>query len=81
MMKESIEGGEALLRRIRRLVLRTNGAANAPGAEIITLLDEFETVRGRLIAQCVGLEAEMRETSARVTAIAAYARVTRGCPS
>ncbi len=73
-----IDGGEALLRRVQRLVLRADRAANASSLEVVVLLDEFEAARRRLLAQSLVLETEMRKTAARVTAVAAYARGARG---
>lgn len=64
---------EAALRRARRLAVRAATVKAGDRAQILALIDDFQTVRNRLLAECVRLDEEMRRASVRITALRAYA--------
>lgn len=72
--EEAVAAGELLLRRLRRLVSRASAVDRRDRNQLIALLDEFETVRRGLLRECAEIEGEMRQASARTTAIGAYLR-------
>lgn len=67
--------GEALLRKLRRLKIRADGAGAEGRAQLIALMDDIETVRRQLLRECARLDEELKLATVRVTAITAYARV------
>jgi hypothetical protein len=69
--------GEALLRRLRRLKIRADGAGAEGRAQLIALMDDIESVRRRLLRECARLDEELKLAAVRVTAISAYTRVER----
>lgn len=66
--------GEALLRRMRRLLARAGSAKAGDRKQLLALLDDVETTRRGLLRECQGVEEEMRRSAARTTAIGAYLR-------
>jgi hypothetical protein len=75
--KNEFSEGEALLRRLRRLKVRADGAGVEGRAQLIALMDDIETVRRRLLRECARLDEELKLAAVRVTAITAYTRVER----
>jgi hypothetical protein len=75
--KDGFAEGEALLRRLRRLKVRADGAGAEGRAQLIALMDDIETVRRRLLRECARLDEELKLAAVRVTAITAYKRVER----
>jgi hypothetical protein len=75
--KDGFGEGEALLRRLRRLKIRADGAGTEGRAQLIALMDDIETVRRRLLRECARLDEELKLAAVRVTAITAYTRVER----
>jgi hypothetical protein len=75
--KNEFSEGEALLRRLRRLKVRADGAGAEGRAQLIALMDDIETVRRRLLRECARLDEELKLAAVRVTAITAYTRVER----
>lgn len=66
--------GEALLRRLRRLVARAASVESSDHKQLLALLDDVETTRRELLRECAEIEGEMRQASVRATAIGAYLR-------
>ncbi|MGL3107420.1 hypothetical protein [Bradyrhizobium sp. BR 1432] len=66
--------GEALLRRLRRLVGRAATVTGRDRKQLLALLDDFETTRRGLLKQCAEIEGEMRQAAVRATAIGTYLR-------
>lgn len=66
--------GEALLRRLQRLLRRVATMDRGDRRQLIALLDDVETTRQSLLRQCAEIETEMRQASVRTTAIGAYLR-------
>ena len=66
--------GEALLRRLRRLVTRAATVNGSDRKQILALLDDVETARRGLLRECAEIEGEMRQATVRATAIGAYVR-------
>lgn len=66
--------GEALLRRLRRLVARTATVKESDHKQLLALIDDLETTRRGLLKQCAEVEGEMRQATVRTTAIGAYLR-------
>ncbi|WP_426613965.1 hypothetical protein [Bradyrhizobium sp. McL0616] len=66
--------GEALLRRLRRLVARAGAVKGSDRKQLVALLDDFETSRRGLLKECADVEGEMRQATVRTTAISAYLR-------
>ena len=66
--------GEALLRRLRRLVARAATVKGGDRKQLLALLDDFETTRRGLLKECAEVEGEMRRATVRTTAIGAYLR-------
>jgi hypothetical protein len=64
----------ALLRKARRLALRTAAVKQGDRAEILALIDDIQTVRKKLLAECARLDNEMKRASVRVVALRAYAQ-------
>lgn len=75
--------GEALLRRLRRLLARAAAAKSTDRKQLLALLDDLETTRRGLLRECAKIEGQMKQATARTTAIGAYLRnsqVGRGKP-
>lgn len=73
--------GEALLRRLRRLVARAASVRGSDRKQLLALIDDVETTRRGLLRECAEIGGEMRQASVRATAIGAYlrnAQVQRG---
>lgn len=66
--------GEALLRRLRRLVARAATVKDSDHKQLLALLDDLETARRSLLKECAEVEGEMRQATVRTTAISAYLR-------
>jgi len=66
--------GEALLRRLRRLVARAATIKESDYKQLLALLDDIETTRSGLLKKCGEVESEMRQATVRTTAIGAYLR-------
>ncbi|MCP3402561.1 hypothetical protein [Bradyrhizobium sp. CCGB20] len=66
--------GEALLRRLKRLVARASTAKGDDRKQLLALLDDVETTRRGLLRECAEIEGEMRQATVRTTAIGAYLR-------
>jgi len=66
--------GEALLRRLRRLVARAASVKDSDHKQLLALLDDLETTRRGLAQECAEVEGQMRQATARTTAIGAYLR-------
>jgi hypothetical protein len=66
--------GEALLRRLRRLVARAAAVKGSDRKQLLALLDDFETTRRGLLKECAEVEGEMRQATVRTIAIGAYLR-------
>lgn len=66
--------GEALLRRLKRLVARASTAKGDDRKKLLALLDDVETTRRGLLRECAEIEGEMRQATVRTTAIGAYLR-------
>ncbi|MCP3387312.1 hypothetical protein NLM27_00765 [Bradyrhizobium sp. CCGB12] len=66
--------GEALLRRLRRLVGRAATVTGRDRKQLLALIDDFETTRRGLVKECAEIEGEMRQASVRATAIGTYLR-------
>ena len=66
--------GEALLRRLRRLVARAATLKDSDHKQLLALLDDIETTRSGLVKACAEVEDEMRLATVRTTAIGAYLR-------
>ena len=64
---------EATLRKARRLAVRAAAVEPGDRAQILALIDDIQTVRNRLLAECVRLDEEMKRASVRITALRAYA--------
>jgi hypothetical protein len=71
---EAKAAGEALLRRLRRLMARSATVKGDDRKQLIALLDDVETTRRGLLKECAEVEGEMRQTTVRATAIGAYLR-------
>lgn len=66
--------GEALLRRLRRLVARAATVKDGDRKQLLALLDDLETTHRGLLKECAEVEGEMRQATVRTTAIGAYLR-------
>ncbi|WP_441238081.1 hypothetical protein [Bradyrhizobium sp. 930_D9_N1_4] len=66
--------GEALLRRLKRLVARASVVKGNDRKQLLALIDDFETARRGLLRECAEIEGEMRQATVRTTAIGAYLR-------
>ena len=66
--------GEALLRRLRRLVARAATVKDSDHKQLIALLDDLESTRRGLVKECAEVEGQMRQATVRTTAIGAYLR-------
>ncbi|CCE00046.1 hypothetical protein [Bradyrhizobium sp. STM 3809] len=77
LKKERPGEGEALLKKLRRLKLRTAAAGRDDRAQLLALMDDIETVRRKLLRECAQLEEEFRIAAVRVTALNTYARVAQ----
>ncbi|PDT89811.1 hypothetical protein CO669_13565 [Bradyrhizobium sp. Y36] len=79
--EESRDAGEALLRRLQRLVARAATVRGGDRRHLLALIDEIETARRGLLRECAEIESEMRQATVRKSAIGAYlrnAQVSRG---
>ena len=72
--EEAKATGEALLRRLRRLVARAATVKGSDRKQLLALLDDFETTRRGLLKECAAVEGEMRQATVRTIAIGAYLR-------
>ncbi|MGD5515330.1 hypothetical protein QUS72_22680 [Xanthomonas citri pv. citri] len=66
--------GEALLRRLRRLLVRAASVGGSDRKQLLALLDDLETTRRGLLREAAEIEGEMRQAIVRTTAIGAYLR-------
>ncbi|WFU27102.1 hypothetical protein QA649_13110 [Bradyrhizobium sp. CB1717] len=66
--------GEALLRRMQRLLARAATLKGRDRRQLLALLDDVETTRRGLLRECAEIEGEMRQATVRATAIGAYLR-------
>ncbi|MGX1320266.1 hypothetical protein AB7M17_003719 [Bradyrhizobium sp. USDA 377] len=66
--------GEALLRRMQRLLARAATIRGRDRKQLLALLDDVETTRRGLLRECAEIEGEMRQATVRATAIGAYLR-------
>src|SRR5262249_193415 len=64
---------EAAIRKGRRLLARAATGRADDRAQVLALVGDIETVRNRLLAECVRLDEEMKRSSVRITALRAYA--------
>ena len=64
---------EAALRKMRQLTTRAAAVKREERAQILALIDDIQTLRNRLLAECVRLDEEMKRASVRITALRAYA--------
>ncbi|UWU78986.1 hypothetical protein N2603_11165 [Bradyrhizobium huanghuaihaiense] len=62
--------GEALLRRMQRLLARAASLKGRDRKQLLALLDDVETTR----RECAEIEGVMRQATVRATAIGAYLR-------
>lgn len=72
--EEAKAAGEALLRRLRRLVARAATVKDNDRKQLLALIDDLETTRRGLLKQCAEVESEMTQATVRTTAIGAYLR-------
>lgn len=72
--QEAKAAGEALLRRLQRLVARAATVKDSDRKQLLALLDDIETTRRGLLKQCAEVEGEMTQATVRTTAIGAYLR-------
>jgi len=63
----------AALQKGRRLTARAATVKAEDRAQILALMDDIQTLRNRLLAECVRLDEEMKRSSVRITALRAYA--------
>ncbi|WP_257169149.1 hypothetical protein [Bradyrhizobium sp. SRS-191] len=77
LKRERIGEGEALLKKLRRLKLRTAAAGMDDRAQLLALMDDIETVRRKLLRECAQLEEEFKVAAVRVTALNTYAKVAQ----
>ena len=68
------DAGELLLRSLRRLTARAGAVSADDRAQLIALIDDFETLRLALLRECAGLDEELKLAARRVMALNAYAR-------
>ncbi|MCK1740581.1 hypothetical protein IVA80_06785 [Bradyrhizobium sp. 139] len=66
--------GEALLRRLRRLVARAATVKGGERRQLLALIDDVQTTRRGLLKECAEVEGQMRQATVRATAIGAYLR-------
>ncbi|MGL9621894.1 hypothetical protein QRQ56_28300 [Bradyrhizobium sp. U531] len=66
--------GEALLRRLRRLMAWAERVKVTDRDQLLALLDDLETTRRGLLRECAEIEGQMKQATARTTAIGAYLR-------
>ncbi|QOG17070.1 MULTISPECIES: hypothetical protein [Bradyrhizobium] len=72
--EEAKAAGEALLRRLRRLLVRAASAKGSDRKQLLALIDDIETTRRGLLERRAEVEGEMRQATVRTTAIGAYLR-------
>jgi len=70
-------GGDALLRRLQRLLARAGGAERVDRRQLLALLDDIDMARRSLLREHEQIQEEMGRTRAREIAIAAYLRGAR----
>jgi len=70
-------GGDALLRRLQRLLARAGGAERVDRRQLLALLDDIDMARRSLLREHEQIQEEMGRTRAREIAIAAYLRGSR----
>jgi len=66
--------GEALLRRMQRLLARAATVGGSDRKQLLALLDDVETTRRGLLQECAAIESEMRQATVRASVIGAYLR-------
>jgi len=66
--------GERLLRRLKRLTIRAGAVDPGDRAQLIALVDDFESLRMALLRECAVLDEELKLAARRVMAFNAYAR-------
>lgn len=72
--EEAWAAGEALLRRLQRLVGRAATVDGRDRKQLLALIDDLGTTRLGLMRECAEVEDEMRQATVRKTAIGAYLR-------
>ncbi|WP_315739744.1 MULTISPECIES: hypothetical protein [unclassified Bradyrhizobium] len=77
LKRERLGEGEALLKKLRRLRLRAATVGKDDRAQLLTLIDDIETVRRKLLRECALLDEELKVATVRVTALNTYARVAQ----
>ena len=63
----------AALQKGQRLTARAATVKAEDRAQILALVDDIQTLRNRLLAECVRLDEEMKRSRVRITALRAYA--------
>ncbi|HLG81814.1 MAG TPA: hypothetical protein VKY22_12415 [Bradyrhizobium sp.] len=71
--RQASPADEAALRKMRRLTARAAAVERDDRAQILALMDDIQTLKNRLLAECVRLDEEMKRASVRITALRAYA--------
>ncbi|MBR1174986.1 hypothetical protein JQ617_13530 [Bradyrhizobium sp. KB893862 SZCCT0404] len=66
--------GEALLRRMQRLLARAATVRGSDCKQLLALLDDIGTTRRGLLRECAEIEGKMRQATVRASAIGAYLR-------
>lgn len=72
--EEAKAAGEALLRRLQRLVAGAAAVKDSDRKQLLALIDDVETTRRALLTERTKVEGEMRQATVRTTAIGAYLR-------
>ncbi|MHB0768999.1 hypothetical protein [Bradyrhizobium sp. 5.13L] len=72
--EEARAAGEALLRRLQRLVGRAATVDGRDRKQLLALIDDVGMTRLGLLRECAEVEDEMRQATVRKTAIGAYLR-------
>jgi hypothetical protein len=75
--KQAQDTDDAALRRLKRLGLWARAVRAGDRAQLIALIDDIETMRRKLVAECARLDEEMQRAAVRITAMRAYARSAR----
>jgi len=66
--------GEALLRRMQRLLAQAATVGGSDRKQLLALLDDVETTRRGLLQECAVIESEMLQATVRASVIGAYLR-------
>lgn len=72
--EKATAAGEALLRRMQRLLARVATLKGRDRKQLLALLDDVETTRRGLLRECAEIEGEMKQATVRASAIGAYLR-------